>query len=81
MAAGLPFVASYFPHWKSIVENNNCGICIEPTNSEAVHDACNYLLENPDIAQEMCRSGYYAVIAKYNWKNEEEQLLWLYEGL
>lgn len=46
----MPYVASDFPHWKSIVENNNCGICVAPTNPEAVHDACKYLLDNPDIA-------------------------------
>ena len=81
MAAGLPFVASDFPHWKSIVEKNDCGICVDPTNVEAVREACKYLLENPDVAQEMGRRGYDAVIAKYNWRNEEEKLLELYEEI
>lgn len=67
----MPYVASDFPHWKSIVENNNCGICVDPTNPEAVHDACKYLLDNPDIAQEMGWRVYDAVIANYNWKVEE----------
>ena len=81
MAAGLPFVASDFPHWKSIVEKDNCGICVDPTKPEAVRDACKYLLDNPEVAQEMGRRGHEAVIAQYNWKNEEKKLLELYDIL
>lgn len=38
-------------------------------------------MEKTDVVQEMKRRGYDAVIAKYNWKNEEEKLLELYEEL
>ena len=81
MAAGLPFVASDFPHWKSIVEKNKCGICVDPSNAEAVREACLYLLNNPSEAQEMGRRGHEAIMSQYNWKNEERKLLGLYDEL
>lgn len=65
------FIASDFLQWKSIVEENDCGICVDSTNSEVVHDVCKYLLENSDVAEEMGQRVYDAVISKYNWKNEE----------
>lgn len=79
MAAGLPIICSDFPLWREIVEGCGCGICVDPTDSNAVREACKYLVGNPDIAQEMGKRGYEAVIKQYNWKNEEEKLLKLYK--
>ena len=81
MAAGLPVVASNFPLWKSIVEGNNCGICVDPQNSIDVREACMELLNNPGRAEELGRNGKKAVDEKYNWSNEEKKLLELYGQL
>ena len=81
MAAGLPVVASDFPLWKGIVEGNQCGISVDPRDPEAVRSACMELLNDPERGQELGRNGKKAVDAKYNWNNEERQLLELYSQL
>ncbi|TYZ29114.1 glycosyltransferase family 4 protein [Selenomonas caprae] len=81
MAAGLPMVASDFPLWKKIVEENNCGICVNPTDVDAVRKACIELLNNPERSQQLGRNGRKAVLEKYNWANEEKKLLALYNFL
>lgn len=81
MAAGLPFIASDFPLWKNIVEENNCGICVNPRDTNAVSEACRFLLENPEKGQEMGRKGRELVMKKYNWNVEEEKLLEFYKNL
>ena len=81
MAAGLPFVASDFPLWKKIVDEEGCGICVEPTDVAAVSRACSSLLDNPSLAQEMGQKGRQLVMEKYNWTVEEHKLLDLYKNL
>lgn len=81
MAAGLPFVASNFPLWQRIVDENHCGICVDQTSSEEVAKAVEYLLQHPEEAQQMGRNGREAVMEKYNWDVEGEKLVALYEAL
>jgi len=78
MAAGLPFVASDFPLWKNIAEGNRCGLCVDPRNKEAVKEACNFIIRNPQKAEEMKKNGRKAVLEKYNWAIEEKKLKTLY---
>lgn len=81
MAAGLPVIASDFPLWKTIVEENGCGICVDPENVHEVKDACKLLLEDTALGKEMGISGRNAVVQKYNWNCEKIQLLNLYKEL
>ncbi len=81
MAAGLPVIASDFPHWRNIVEKTECGICVDPTDVEAVREACIKILSDPEYAQQMGRNGFENVMRGYNWKVEEKKLLDLYAGL
>lgn len=73
-AAGIPVVASNFPIWKEIVENNKCGICVDPLNPEKIAEAINYLISNDKIAYEMGQNGKKLVLEKYNWSVEEKKL-------
>ena len=81
MAAGLPEIASDFPLWKEIVEGCGCGFCVDPTDPEAVRNACEKLLNDPALAQKMGRRGYEAVTERYNWAAEEVKLAGLYAEL
>ncbi len=81
MAAGLPVVASNFPLWRKIVEDNACGVCVDPADINAVRKACEELLNNPEKGQQLGRNGRKAVFEKYNWANEEKTLLALYDSL
>jgi len=81
MAAGLPIIASNFPLWRSIIEDNNCGLCVDPMNSQAIANAIIYLVDHPEESQIMGENGRRLVEEKYNWNSESKKLLELYEKL
>jgi len=81
MSAGLPIITSNFPMWKDIVEGNDCGICVDPMDPEAIGKAIKYLIDNPEEAEMKSLNGYNAVLTKYNWPVEEEKLFKLYDGV
>lgn len=81
MSAGVPVIASNFPLWRDIIEGNNCGLCVNPLEPEAISKAIDYLVEHPVEAEEMGKRGKNAVGEKYNWGIEEKRLLQLYQDL
>ncbi len=78
MSAGLPVIASDFPLWRGIVEDAECGICVDPENPNAIAKAINFLLMHPEEADEMGRNGRRAAESKYRWDREGEKLVALY---
>ncbi|WP_204355747.1 glycosyltransferase family 4 protein [Marinobacter bohaiensis] len=81
MAAGLPVIASNFTLWKQIVEGNQCGLCVDPLDPEAIANAIDYLVCHPEEAEQMGRNGQQAVQEQYNWGIEEYKLIDLYKSL
>ena len=81
MASGLPVIGSHFDLWKAIIENNQCGICVDPKNPEAIADAIRYIQENPKEAMEMGERGRKQVLEVYNWGAEEAKLIALYTDI
>jgi glycosyltransferase involved in cell wall biosynthesis len=81
MAAGLPVIASNFPLWKEIVETSNCGLTVDPMNPRKIASTIKYLLESPELMEEMGENGRKAVFKKYNWKLESKKLCKLYANL
>lgn len=81
MSAGVPVIASHFALWREIVEGNECGVCVDPLNPQAIAQAIDYLATNPQLAESMGRNGQRAVAEKYNWSIEEAKLLQLYMEL
>ena len=81
MSAGIPVIASDFPLWKEIVEDNNCGICVNPLDVNEIADAINYIMDNPEQTRQMGENGRRAIEEKYNWEKEGFKLLKIYEGL
>ena len=81
MAVGLPVIASNFPLWKEIIEGNQCGICVDPLDPQAIAQAVDYLVNHPVEAEQMGRNGQQAVHEKYNWGIEEAKLLSFYKEL
>lgn len=81
MSAGVPVIGSHFPLWKQIIEDNQCGLCVDPLDPKAIADAIDYLVTHPEEAEVMGRRGQKAVQEKYNWRFEERKLLELYESL
>jgi glycosyltransferase involved in cell wall biosynthesis len=81
MASGIPIIASNIPLWAKIIEENNCGISVDPYNTEEIADACNQLLRNDDTSKLMGENGIKAVKEKFNWGIEEEKLIKIYNSL
>ncbi len=78
MAAGLPVIASDFSLWRRIVDGAQCGLLVNPMETEAIAEAMRWLLEHPSEAEEMGRRGRAAVEAHYNWDAESSKLLKMY---
>jgi len=81
MAMGIPVITSNFPLYRSIIEGNECGLCVYPLNPSEIAEAIQWMIEHPDEAKAMGENGRRAVEEKYNWENEEKKLLELYAKL
>lgn len=78
MIAKVPVISSDFPYWKQIVDDAECGICVDALNPDEIKNAIQYIIENPDIAKKMGENGRKKVLEKYNWDIEKAKLLALY---
>jgi glycosyltransferase involved in cell wall biosynthesis len=81
MAAKLPIIASDFQLWKSIIEANNCGLCVNPTDINQIANAIKTIIDNKELRLSMAENGYQLVKTKYNWDIEERKLIKLYNIL
>jgi glycosyltransferase involved in cell wall biosynthesis len=78
MAAGIPSIISDFPVWREIVSSARCGVWVDPHDVDALALAIQRLLDNPEEAMEMGRSGRRAAEEKYTWAHEATTLVKLY---
>ena len=81
MAAGVPVIASDFALWRQIIEGNQCGLCVDPLDPQAIAAAIDYLIANPTEAKQMGLNGQRSVRERFNWSIEEQKLLKLYQSL
>lgn len=81
MAAGMPVISSDFPVWREIVDGAGCGLLVDPTDTDALAGAMQWILENPQDAQAMGDRGRAAVLDRYNWEREAEKLVSFYQPL
>lgn len=81
MALELPVICSDFPLYRSVVENEDCGLLVNPLNVREICEAIKFLLNNPEEAKRKGKNGRKAVEQKYNWKNEEKKLLEFYSRI
>jgi glycosyltransferase involved in cell wall biosynthesis len=81
MACGLPVVASNFPLWREVIEGHDCGICVDPTDPDAIAAALTRLADDPVRRRSMGENGRRAVLQVYNWEAEAERLLGAYARL
>ncbi|WP_440112845.1 glycosyltransferase family 4 protein [Acidovorax sp. BL-A-41-H1] len=79
MSAGIPVIASNFDLWRTIVQESQCGLCVDPLNPAAIASAIDYLINHRQEAEKMGRNGRQAVLSRYNWAREEIKLIEFYD--
>lgn len=78
MGAGIAVIASDFPLYRTFIEENHCGLCVDPLNVERIREAIQTVTEDLSKAKQMGERGRNAVNEKYYWGREEQKLLEVY---
>jgi hypothetical protein len=79
---GVPVICTDFSLWKKIVVDEvQCGICVNPYDENEISNAIKYLIENPEIAVQMGKNGRKAVLNTYNWETQAKKLVALYKKI
>lgn len=78
MAAGIPVIASNFPQYKTIIEENECGVCVNPLDVKEISTAIMSIISDEKFANKLRNNGYKAILEKYNWEKESENLFECY---
>jgi glycosyltransferase involved in cell wall biosynthesis len=81
MSAGIPAIASDFPLWRRIIEDADCGYCVDPADVAAIAECIDRLVADREEARRLGENGRNAILRDYNWPNEEQALREFYESL
>jgi glycosyltransferase involved in cell wall biosynthesis len=79
MACSLPVVMSNFPYWKKMF--GECALFADPYNPKYIIKKVLYLLDNPNEAKKMGKTGKRSIEERYSWEAESKKLLNIYENL
>lgn len=80
MLAGKPVIVSNLNNWQDFIERHKCGIAVEPSSSESLSSAIQFLRDNPGEASEMGIRGKRAVERELNWATQFRALKDFYKG-
>jgi len=81
MAAALPIVVSDIGNWTEVVEDAECGIPVDPLDTEEIAATMADLAANPEKRRELGAAGHDAAVSTYNWEVQRDRLFDLYERL
>lgn len=81
MACSLPVITSNFSLYKKIVQEGDCGICVDYKNIKDIANSIKFLINNPLKAIEFGKNGRLLVEEKFNWDLEEKKLLNFYKNI
>ncbi len=81
MMAGLPVVASRLPIPAKVLEEEGCGIAVEPMSAAGHAAAIVTLLNDPARARFLGEAGRAVAILRYTWQSEAQRLQTLYTDL
>lgn len=79
MTMGIPVLGCRVPSTEIFIEQTGSGILIDPPTAENLGKTINYLLQNPEVMEQMSKNGRKAVSEKYNWSFMENKLYDIYE--
>jgi glycosyltransferase involved in cell wall biosynthesis len=80
MNFGLPIIGSNFGHISRYIEENNCGLIVDPESPAEIAYAMISLLKNKNRYTELSENGIKAS-EQYRWSTMEQKLLYLYNKL
>ena len=81
MAAGIAVIASDFKYWRELIEDVDCALFVDPKNPIEIGKAIETLINDREMALGMGERGKKAVNDRFNWQNEETNLINFYEKL
>lgn len=81
MMSGIPVICTDFILWKEIINKYQCGLCVNPSDVNAIRQAIIYLHQHPEEAKQMGNNGRKAVQESYNWDTQEAILFEMYEEI
>ncbi|MCP4642680.1 MAG: glycosyltransferase family 4 protein [bacterium] len=82
MREAKPFITTDFPvEIKDVVEECDCAKVVDVENPEAIAKGVLELIRNPEEAERLGTNGRRAVESKYNWENDEQRLLAVFDAL
>ncbi|MEX0616721.1 MAG: glycosyltransferase family 4 protein [Candidatus Woykebacteria bacterium] len=69
MACGIPVIGTDIGGIPETIVNGQDGIIVPPANSEALASAIRSIVNDPELARRMGKSGYYKVRKEFNWES------------
>lgn len=78
MAFGLPIIGSNFGHIKNYIERDNCGVTVNPDDSDQIAEAMVNLLNDNLKYERLSKNGREATLQKYKWELELDRLIGFY---
>jgi glycosyltransferase involved in cell wall biosynthesis len=81
MSCGLPIITSNFKLYRSVVEENGCGICVDPLNPLELKNAVLEIHRDVKKSELMGENGKKAVSEKYIWESQIPLLSGVYSRL
>jgi glycosyltransferase involved in cell wall biosynthesis len=81
MACGKPVVASDVAGFTEVVGNDDCGILVPKNSYKEAAEAMSFYIENPEKATAKGKNARQRVLQFYDWNNNVEQMLSVYQKL
>ncbi|MFZ5878867.1 MAG: glycosyltransferase family 4 protein [Chloroflexota bacterium] len=79
MSYGLPCIASAVGGVPSLIGNGVNGVLIPPKNTEALVQALNMLIQNPDMRKKLGRAARSTVESEFTWDRSADEIFALYQ--
>ncbi|MDO5285232.1 MAG: glycosyltransferase [Actinomycetia bacterium] len=78
LACGIPVICSDFPLWVELVERYQCGVALDPFDTEQVAEWILRYHTDPELARTHGENGRRAIADHLNWRIEFAKLSDLY---
>ncbi|MDD5149117.1 MAG: glycosyltransferase family 4 protein [Flavobacterium sp.] len=80
LACEVPVISTSIVGVAEDIKSNNCGIIVQPKNSQALANSIIQLLKNPNLLKKMGRNGRRLISKKYSWENVASIIKKIYYG-